>query len=130
MDHQDWKPLVLKKTGKALEKMQRNRGETESVKKYGSGGNAQQKSENLKKIEDETETFRIESVSHDLKVKIQQARTAKKLSQKDLANKMNVNVNVIQDYENGKAKPDPQMLNKMSRILGVPISNKKKKPPK
>ena len=128
MEHQDWKPIVLKKTGRALNEINKKKGNTSTVKKFNSWSNSQtQNNNNLKKIDEETETFKIEHVSHDLKVRIQRARTNKKLSQKELANKMNVNVNIIQEYENGKATPNPQMLNKMSRILGVPLSKKKKK---
>jgi putative transcription factor len=36
--------------------------------------------------------------------------------------------NVIQEYESGKAIPNPQVLSKMSRILGVPLSKKGPKP--
>lgn len=35
---------------------------------------------------------------------------------------VNEKPNVIQEYECGKAIPNPQILQKMSRILGVPLS--------
>ena len=35
---------------------------------------------------------------------------------------VNEKPNVIQEYESGKAIPNPQILQKMSRVLGVPLS--------
>ena len=44
-----------------------------------------------------------------------------KLSQKDLAQKINEKPSVLQDYESGKAIPNPQILGKMERVLGVKL---------
>lgn len=52
---------------------------------------------------------------------IQTARTQKKMSQKDLAMKINVKPNVIQEYESGKAIPDSKVIRKISQILGIKI---------
>ena len=71
------------------------------------------------KLENETEDFHIEKVSSNLKQQIIQARTAKKMTQVQLAQAINEKPQVIQDYESGKAIPNPQHLSKMSRILGV-----------
>jgi ribosome-binding protein aMBF1 (putative translation factor) len=35
---------------------------------------------------------------------------------------------IIQEYESGKAIPNPQVLSKMSRVLGVPLSKRGPKP--
>ncbi len=37
-----------------------------------------------------------------------------------------ISVQVIQEYENGKAIPAPAVLSKLSRVLGVQLSVKKK----
>lgn len=60
-----------------------------------------------------------ERVSTQLKTQIIQARTAKKLTQAQLAQLVNEKPQVIQEYETGKAIPNPQVLSKMSRVLGV-----------
>jgi len=44
-----------------------------------------------------------------------------KLSQKDVAQKVNEKPSVIQDYESGKAIPNPQVLSKLERVLGVKL---------
>jgi len=37
---------------------------------------------------------------------------------------INEKPSVINEYENGKAIPNPQVLSKMSRVLGVQLSGK------
>lgn len=52
---------------------------------------------------------------------IQTARMEKGLSQKDTAQKINEKPGVLQEYESGKAIPNPQILGKLERILGVKL---------
>lgn len=44
-----------------------------------------------------------------------------KLSQKDVAAKINEKPSVLQDYESSKAIPNPQILGKLERTLGVKL---------
>eukprot|EP00210_Caulerpa_lentillifera_P000944 g914.t1 len=81
---------------------------------------------NSLKLENETEEFHHERVSSDLKKTIQQARIAKKMTQAQLAQAINEKLHVVQEYESGKAIPNGQVLNKLSRVLGVSLSNKSK----
>jgi putative transcription factor len=59
---------------------------------------------------------------------LQQARTAKGMSQRDLATRVCEKQSVIADYEAGRAIPNPNIINKLDRALGVhlPRSFKKK----
>lgn len=50
-----------------------------------------------------------------------QARMELKLSQKDVAQKINEKPSVLQDYESGRATPNPQILGKLERVLGVKL---------
>jgi len=59
------------------------------------------------------------TISHDIKIRLQQARVSKKLSQKQLAKQINIPVNTIALYESGKGIPDKQILSKIGNILGV-----------
>lgn len=43
------------------------------------------------------------------------------MSQKDLAQKVNEKPSVIQDYEASRAIPNPQILGKLERALGVKL---------
>ncbi|TFY65467.1 hypothetical protein EVG20_g5584 [Dentipellis fragilis] len=52
---------------------------------------------------------------------MQAARMDLKLSQKDIAQKINEKPSVLQDYEAGKAIPNPQILGKLERALGVKL---------
>jgi len=52
---------------------------------------------------------------------MQTARQELKLSQKDVAHKINEKPSVLQDYESGKAIPNAQILAKLERVLGVKL---------
>ena len=52
---------------------------------------------------------------------MQSARLELKLSQKDVAQKINEKPSVLQDYEAGKAIPNPQILAKLERTLKVKL---------
>jgi ribosome-binding protein aMBF1 (putative translation factor) len=83
---------------------------------------------NAKKIELQAEEgdFHINLINHDLKLEIQKARMNKKWTQKELALKCNLPTNVIQAYEQGNIVPNSAHLVKMSQVLDVKLSNKKK----
>ncbi len=61
-------------------------------------------------------------ISIDIRKTIQQARSAKGMTQKDLAIRLCVPLNVITDYESGKAIPDRVILNRIAQILDVKIT--------
>jgi ribosome-binding protein aMBF1 (putative translation factor) len=52
---------------------------------------------------------------------MQAARMELKLSQKDVAQKINEKPSILQDYESGKAIPNPQILGKLERVLQVKL---------
>ncbi|KAH8048616.1 DNA binding protein [Aureococcus anophagefferens] len=60
-----------------------------------------------RKIEEETETFKVQKTGLAFGKALMQARTAKKMSQKDLARR-STKPQVIQQYEGGKAVPNPR----------------------
>ncbi len=57
-------------------------------------------------------------VTHDFKMALMKARTAKGMKQADLAKRLNLKQTDIQDYESGKRVPEHQVRNKMIRVLG------------
>lgn len=76
---------------------------------------------NLKKIENEEETFKLPSVSKTMAQRIATARCAKKMSQKDLAMKLNLPFKIIKDYESALAVPNHLIINKIETILETRI---------
>ena len=112
--HQDLKVVFLRKSGKELNKIKQKKGETISVAKN-------QYPQKKKILDENLDSFTTEKVSFALKMQIQKARTAAKLSQKDLAQKINITPKTIQSYENGTAIPDHQILQKLRRILKVKL---------
>ena len=111
---QDWDPMIL---NKKLDSKNNSRSNNSSNTKPKLSDDAHK----LYKIEAEDDVQPIKKVSHTLKTQIQSARCAKKISQKDLANKINVQETVIKDYELGKAVPDVKIVNKIGKALGVTL---------
>ena len=73
---------------------------------------------NIKKIEKEEDTFVIKTVSLNVSKRIAQKRCEQKLTQKELAFKLNLPEKIIKEYEAGKAVPNHVILNKIEKILG------------
>lgn len=99
MNHQDWKPVVLKK------------GKTTSQTSH----RAPKSQRNLESDEPE----KPKRLGMNEGKKIQQARCAKNMTQKQLAHVLNIKPAVIQEYETGKAIPNKGVLNRIYRALGM-----------
>jgi len=76
---------------------------------------------------EETEETKHNRVDKSLSKAIQQARMAKKMTQKDLATAINEKPQVIGEYESGKAIPNGQIIVKIERKLGVKLPRPGKK---
>ena len=81
---------------------------------------------NSKKIEEQAEdgNYEIPKVSAALKLQIQQERQKKGWTQKQLAQQCNLQESIIRNYETGSCIPNQSDISKMSRALGVSLSNK------
>ncbi len=80
-------------------------------------------------LRDENEEIKFETVSHECAIAVQNARMAKDWSQAELAKKVNEKTGAIVDLENGSAKYNADLINRIERVLGVKIPrgrNKKK----
>ncbi|CAH1271525.1 EDF1 [Branchiostoma lanceolatum] len=102
------------------------RGEDiETTKKFSAAQNKQHSaSKDTAKLDRETEELHHEKVTLDLSRLIQQARQDKKMTQKDLATKINEKPQVVNEYESGKAIPNQQVIGKIERALGVKLRGK------
>uniref|UniRef100_A0A7S3RAG9 HTH cro/C1-type domain-containing protein n=1 Tax=Dunaliella tertiolecta TaxID=3047 RepID=A0A7S3RAG9_DUNTE len=134
MQGQDFQDVVIRKKAPkqsdlkdaaAVNAARRAGHQIETAQKFGAGSNKHAPTtvagKSAAKLEQETEDFHHERVSSTLKTQIVKARTAKKLTQAQLAQAINEKPQVIQEYESGKAIPNPQVLSKLSRILGVQL---------
>lgn len=78
-----------------------------------------------KKIKDEDEGFtslsKKDYVGLEIGKQIQQIRMSKKITQKQLAQQLNVTPIVVQSHENGKAIRNNSTLAKFEKILGVKL---------
>ncbi|PSC68031.1 multi -bridging factor 1b [Micractinium conductrix] len=137
---QDWDQVVIRKKAPnsaaaknpaAVNAAIRAGAEVETVKKVVTNASAARGPiKSAVKLENDTNTFEHDRVSSELKKQIQSARLAKKLTQAQLAQMINEKPQLINEYESGKAIPNPQILSKMSRVLGVTLKKNpsKKKP--
>jgi len=98
-------------------------------KVYGAGGNQSAHSSttmSARKLE-ETDELRHSKVDKSLSKAIMQARTAKKLTQKQLATAINEKPQIVAEYENGKAIPNGAIIVKLERKLGCKLPRPGKK---
>jgi len=109
LDHQDWKPVVVRTS--ETQKEERNK----SSRKLSEG---QQKDIKLMKQVEEGD-LQHKKVSPEIRKQIQQGRGTLKWTQKQLAQKVNLQVSVINEIETGKSKYNPQHISKIKRALGI-----------
>jgi putative transcription factor len=131
---QDWAPANAGRSGTAVKKavpksahqvsMLKAAGVLSTEKRYGAGGNKSAHSGGVlsaRKLEEADDVGTIVKVDKSLSKAIMQARTAKKLTQKELATAINEKPQVVAEYESGKAIPNPQIISKLERKLGVKL---------
>ena len=103
MNNQDWEPVIFNKTNSEY-----NKKVNTNEKKY---------------VEEEIEKKPTISLNNS-KI-IQQARMAKKMTQQQLAQKINKDQKTIQLYESGKTAPDYAVMCKIEKALGIKLNKKK-----
>jgi len=108
LGHQDWTSVVVKT--KQTKEEHKTSSKTLSI--------SQQKDIKLL-IQVENDELTHKKVSPDQRKQIQQKRCQLKWKQKDLAQKTNLPVSVINDIETGKAIYNPQHITKIKRILKI-----------
>jgi len=106
VDHQDWKPVIVKTQKK-------NEGAKTSTRKV---SESQQRDKKILKQDAEGD-LKHRKVSPELRKQLQQARSSVGLTQKQLSQRVNLPVSVINDIETGKAIYNHQQINKIKRFL-------------
>ena len=104
MDHQDWKPVILRKNTKPI-------NSTEKVRKKSI------ENQYLKKLEGDD--VKLEYIDRSISKKIIEARVSLKMSQQDLANKLCVKKNIVNDLESGKILKNDKVIRRALNILKI-----------
>ena len=79
------------------------------------------------KIDNENENFQIQKIPNKLVREIIDARNIKKINQKDMAIKLNIQRNIYNDIENGKAiynQQTKEIVQKIQKIFSIKFENK------
>lgn len=94
---QDWEQVYLTKDSKNVNKMHVVQKET---------------------LIDE---FNLKKPSLNFQKTLQQARLSQKMTQKDLALKAGIQLNILQSYENGKEIPSNLIISKLEKLLNTKL---------
>ena len=132
---QDWTPVVLqkrppsasaKKSAGTINAAARQ-GNVEVTKKFvaGENKNGHGPIQNAAKLEQDDGVYKVATVTHEFKTALQQARMAKKMTQKQLADAINEKQSVVNDYESGKAVPNGAVIQKLNKALGAKLPKAK-----
>jgi len=132
----DWETVTFKakkpkNTAQGVAKARQQGLSVATTKKFNAGGNKQAPAPvdavrlaASTSIDEDAEQLAVPTVSRDQSRAIQQGRTAKGITQKELATRLNITATQLAEYEQGKAIPNNQVLGKMERILGVKLRGK------
>lgn len=133
-EHQDWDNVVFKKAPnkkkgqtQGLTRRIPRRQANQTASGHGIMGTT---ARNGKTLDKETETFKVKKVPLVISLAIQQGRAKAGMTQKKLAQLLNVKPTTIQSYENGKAIPSGKIIQRIEKCLGMEygsISGKSRK---
>ena len=108
-NHQDWKPVVFKKT------------ENKSKEEKTSTSTSSLSSVGVYKASGDDDVKKTKYISKNTSQAIIGARCEKKMTQKELAQKCNMEVSIINEIERGVCVYNPTHVNKIQSVLGVKI---------
>jgi putative transcription factor len=117
MDHQDLREIIIRGGSVNTKINDLRNGNVEAVMK-------KKVDRHLIKIDNANEVEAIEKVNMDIRRIVQKTRTEKSMTQKQLAERINVKYEIIRDLESGKLAKDTQLLSKLQRVLGVRLLGK------
>lgn len=105
MEHQDWDVFIMNNKSKTKSKEENKTKEFVKSKDH--------------KLEEQIEEGKLSHKKMDSNYgkELQKKRLSKGMTQKDLANKINVPFKMINEIESGKAKHNGPVMNKLNRIF-------------
>jgi putative transcription factor len=77
------------------------------------------KYDNMKKLDEQVEKGELKhkKINIDLKIEFQKWRQSQGLTQKQVAQKLNVTPSIINNFETGKLNHDPKLVSKIKRMI-------------
>jgi putative transcription factor len=112
MSHQDWTPVVFgsKKKSKDEKDAEKPTSSSSSLSNVG-----------VYKAASDDDVKKTKYVSKNTSQAIMSARTEKKMTQKELAQRCNMDVSIINEIERGVCVYNATHVNKIQSVLGVKI---------
>jgi len=110
-DHQDWTPVVFKKSDN--NKSKEVKSTTSSSSSLASVG--------IYKASGDDDVKKTKYISKNTSQAITNARCEKKMTQKELAQKCNMEISIINEIERGVCVYNATHVNKIQSVLGVKI---------
>jgi ribosome-binding protein aMBF1 (putative translation factor) len=111
MQHQDWEQVILKNNNTLPKNIPKKIVKKEELPKSNINSSV--------KLNENDEVTKIKYVTKDISQLIINGRIAKKLTRKDLANKLNLKEDIITSIETGKAIYDGNQIAKIKKILNL-----------
>ena len=110
MSHQDWTPVVFNKKSTDAGKPPSSSSSSSSLSNVG-----------VYKAASEDDVKKTKYISKNTSQAIMSARSEKKMTQKELAQKCNMDVSIINEIERGACVYNATHVNKIQSVLGVKI---------
>jgi ribosome-binding protein aMBF1 (putative translation factor) len=113
MDHQDWETHIVHckvPKNKSSDKNNNNKVPRNSLPKNDTARKLDEKVEN-------GESLTHKKVNSDLKKEFQKWRQSKSFTQKQVAQKLNVQPSIINDFESGKLNHNPKLVGQIKRLI-------------
>lgn len=127
LSHQDWEPVVIRRQPTKHDALSNNYRHVSKSHQKSHQNNPNSvdynKVKSIEKKADVEGSYKIEYISKNMSKQIISTRLLKKWSQKDLAKASNLDVNLIKKYESGEIVPNTQVINKLSKALGIQLKN-------
>jgi putative transcription factor len=115
MSHQDWIPVVFNKNSDD------NKKGCEKEKEKSSSSSSSLSNVGVYKAASDDDVKKTKYVLKATSQAIMSARTEKKMTQKELAQKCNMDVSIINEIERGACVYNAAHINKIQSVLGVKI---------
>ncbi|KAH0788578.1 Multiprotein-bridging factor 1 [Histomonas meleagridis] len=112
MSDQFYDPRTFKKTAPAPGSVAAKKAAGQKISRPNAKARA------MNEIDNNTECFEVKTVGFEFANKMKTLRTQKGWTQKDLALRASVKIDVVRDYENGTAIPDNRMIKRFEQVLG------------